>query len=116
MLTKDCKWESSAAHTQHQDETSEQAIQIILRQMRAVMIQAKLSLKLWAEIDQFTIYLTNILPTFTELYSELIENPITSYEAWNEVSYSHLRILRMIRTETIVHKKDSKLKKADKVL
>src|SRR6266487_2790472 len=46
MSTKSCKWELSAAYNQHQDETSEQAIQIILHQMRAVMIQAKLPPKL----------------------------------------------------------------------
>ena len=30
MSTKNCKWESSAAYNQHQDETSEWVIQIIL--------------------------------------------------------------------------------------
>ena len=51
MSTKNCKWESSAAYNQHQDEISEQTIQIILCWMRAVMIQTKLFLKLWAKID-----------------------------------------------------------------
>ncbi len=116
MSTKNCKWELSATYNQHQDETSEWAIQIILCWMRAVMIQTKLSLKLWAEIDQSVIYLTNISSTFTELYSELIENSIISYETWHEVSYSHLKILRIIRTEAVVHKKKLKLKKVEKLL
>ena len=81
MSTKSCKWELSVTYNQHQDGTSKWAIQIILRRMRAVMIQAKLSSKLWTEIDQFIIYLINILPTSTELYSELVENSIMSYEA-----------------------------------
>jgi len=51
MLIKNCKWESSAAYNQYQNETSEWAIQIILCQIKAVMIQTKLSSKLWAEID-----------------------------------------------------------------
>ena len=80
------------------------------------MIQTKLSSKLWAEIDQSVIYLTNISSTFTELYSELVENSIMSYETWHEVSYSHSKILRMIRTEAVVHKKESELKKAEKLL
>ena len=118
MSTKDCKWESSAAYNQHQDETSEQTIQIILYWMRAVMIQTKLSSKLWAEIDQSVIYLINILPTFTELYSELLMNKIalTLYETWHEVSYSHSKILKIIRTKTVIHKKNSELKKAEKLL
>ena len=116
MSIKNCKWESSAAYTQHQDEASEQTIQIILCWMRAVMIQTKLFLKLWAEIDQSVIYLINISSTFIELYSELIENSITSYETWHDISYSHLKILKMIRTKTIVYKKKSELKKTEKFL
>ena len=86
--------------------------------MRTVMIQAKLFSKLWAEIDQSVIYLINILSTFTELYSELLMNKITliSYETWHSISYLHLKILKMIRTEAIVHKKESELKKAEKLL
>ncbi len=80
------------------------------------MIQTMLSSKLWAEIDQSVIYLTNILSTSTELYSELVENSITSYETWHEVSYSHSKILRMIRMKAVVHKEDSELKKAEKLL
>ncbi len=84
--------------------------------MRVMMIQTKLSSKLWAKIDQSVIYLTNILSTFTELYSELIENSITLYETWYEVLYSHLKILRMIKTEAVIHKKEFKLKKVEKLL
>ena len=80
------------------------------------MIQTKLFLKLWAEINQSVIYLTNISSTFTELYSELVENSIISYETWHEVSYSHSKILKMIRTEAVVHKENSELKKAEKLL
>ena len=82
------------------------------------MIQTKLSLKLWAEIDQSVIYLTNILSTFMKLYSELLTNKtvLTSYETWHDISYSHSKILRMIRTEAVVHKKESELKKAEKFL
>ncbi len=80
------------------------------------MIQTKLSLKLWAEIDQSVIYLINISSTFTELYSELVKNSIMSYETWHEVSYSHLKILRMIRMKAVVYKEDSELKKAEKLL
>ena len=46
MSIKNCKWKSSAAYNQHQDETSEWAIQIILCWMKAIMIQTKLFLKL----------------------------------------------------------------------
>ncbi len=84
--------------------------------MRAMMIQIKLSSKLWAEINQFIIYLINISSIFTELYSELVKNSITSYKIWHEVSYSHLKILRTIRTEAVVHKEDSELKKTEKLL
>ena len=76
MSTKDYKWESLAAYNQYQDEISEQTIQIILCQMRAVMIQTKLSSKLWAEIDQSVIYLINISSTFIKLYSELLTDKI----------------------------------------
>ena len=118
MLTKDCKWESSAAYNQHQDETSEQTIQIILHWMRAVMIQTKLSSKLWAKIDQSVIYLINILSIFMKLYSELLTNKtvLTSYEMWHDISYSHSKILKIIETEAVVHKKESELKKAEKLL
>src|SRR6266487_4061453 len=116
MSTKGCKWEPSAAYNQHQDGTSERAIQIILRRMRAVMIQAKLPPKLWAEIGQSVTYLTNISPTSTELYSELVENPITPYEAWHGVPYPHPKILRTIGTEAVVHKEGPELKKAGKLL
>jgi len=118
MSTKDCKWELSVTYNQHQDETSEWAIQIILHWMRAIMIQTKLSLKLWAEIDQSVIYLTNILSTSTKLYSELLINKtaLTSYEAWHGISYSHLKILKMIGMKAVVHKEESELKKAEKLL
>ena len=118
MSTKNCKWESSVTYNQHQDETSEQTIQIILHQIRAVMIQTKLSSKLWAEIDQSVIYLINILSTFTELYSELLMNKIvlTSYETWHDISYSHLKILKMIEMKAVVHKEELELKKAEKLL
>jgi hypothetical protein len=89
---------------------------IILRRMRAVMIQAKLPTKLWAEIGQSVIYLTNISPTSTELYSELVESPLAPYEAWHGIPYPHPRILRMIGTEGIVHKEEPELKKAGKLL
>ena len=103
-------------YIQHQDEISEQTIQIILHWMKVVIIQTKLFSKLWAEINQFVIYFTNISSTFTELYSELVENSITSYETWHEISYSHSKILKMIETETVVHKKEFKLKKVRKFL
>ena len=94
MSTKGCKWEPSAPYNQHQDGTSERAIQIILRRMRAVMIQAKLPSKLWAEIGQSVIYLTNISPTSTELCSELLTDKaaLTPYEAWHGVPYPHPKI------------------------
>ena len=41
---------------------------------------------------------------------------LTSYEIWHDISYSHLKILRMIRTEAVVHKEKLKLKKAEKLL
>ena len=88
--------------------------------MRAVMIQTKLSLKLWAEIDQFVIYLINILLTFMKLYSELLMKMnkimLTSYKTWYDISYSHLKILKIIKTEAVVHKEESELKKAEKLL
>ncbi len=80
------------------------------------MIQTKLFLKLWAEIDQSVIYLTNISLTFTKLYSELIEILIILYETWHEVSYSYSKILRMIEIKAVVHKKESELKKTRKLL
>ena len=120
MLTKNCKWELSTAYNQHQDETFKQTIQIILCWMRAVMIQIKLFSKLWAKIDQFIIYLTNISSTFMKLYSELLmkmnKTVLTSYETWHEVSYSYSKILKMIRIETVIHKKKLELKKAEKFL
>ena len=86
--------------------------------MRAVMIQTKLFLKLWAEIDQSVIYLINISSTFTELYSKLLTDKtvLTSYETWHDISYSHLKILKIIETEAVVHKKKFELKKAEKLL
>ena len=53
-----------------------------------------------------------------KLYSELLtdKTALTSYETWHDISYSHLKILRMIRTEAIVHKEESELKKAEKLL
>ena len=55
-----------------------------------------------------------------KLYSELLiktnKTVLTSYKTWHEVSYSHLKILRMIRTEAIIHKEEFKLKKAEKLL
>ena len=80
------------------------------------MIQAKLPPKLWAEIGQSVTYLTNISPTSTELYSELVENPITPYEAWHGVPYPHPKILRMIGTEAVVHNEGPELKKVGKIL
>ena len=86
--------------------------------MKAVMIQTKLFLKLWAEIDQSVIYLINILSTFTELYSELLINKtaLTSYEMWHKVSYLHSKILKMIEMKAVVHKEESELKKVRKLL
>ena len=82
------------------------------------MIQTKLFLKLWAEINQSVIYLINILSIFMKLYSELLMNKtaLTSYETWYDISYSHSKILKMIETEAVVHKEDSELKKAEKLL
>ena len=86
--------------------------------MRAVIIQIKLSSKLWAEIDQFVIYFINILSTFMKLYSELLtdKTALTSYEMWHDISYSHLKILKMIRMKAVVHKEKSELKKTEKLL
>ena len=55
---------------------------------------------------------------FTELYSELLtdKTALISYEIWHEISYSHSKILKIIRTKTVVHKKKFKLKKAKKLL
>ena len=61
MSTKDCKWESSVTYNQHQNETFKQTIQIILCWIRVIMIQTKLFSKLWTEINQFVIYLINII-------------------------------------------------------
>ena len=41
---------------------------------------------------------------------------LTSYETWHDILYSHLKILKMIEMKTIVHKKESELKKAEKLL
>ncbi len=82
------------------------------------MIQTKLFLKLWAEINQSVIYLINILSTFMKLYSELLTDKtvLTSYKIWYDISYSYLKILRMIRTKVVVYKEESELKKAEKLL
>ena len=55
---------------------------------------------------------------FTELYSELLtdKTALISYEIWHEISYSHSKILKIIRTKTIIYKKESELKKAEKFL
>jgi len=82
------------------------------------MIQTKLFLKLWTKINQSVIYLTNILSTFMKLYSELLTDKtvLILYETWYEVSYLYLKILRMIKMKTVVHKKESELKKVKKFL
>ena len=53
-----------------------------------------------------------------KLYSEFLTDKtvLTSYETWHDISYSHLKILKMIRTEAVIHKKELKLKKAEKLL
>ena len=84
--------------------------------MRAVMIHIKLSSKLWAEIGQSIIYLINILLTSIELYSELVDNPLTSYKVWYGVPYPHLKILKMIGIEAVVHKEGPELKKVGKIV
>ena len=41
---------------------------------------------------------------------------LTSYEMWHDISYSHSKILRMIKIKAVVHKEESELKKAEKLL
>ena len=45
-----------------------------------------------------------------KLYSELLTDKTAL------ISYSHLKILKMIKMKTVVHKKKSELKKAEKLL
>jgi len=53
-----------------------------------------------------------------KLYSELLTDKtvLTLYKIWYDISYLYLKILRMIRTEAIVHKEESELKKTEKLL
>ena len=53
-----------------------------------------------------------------KLYSELLTDKtvLTLYKTWHDISYSHLKILKMIETEAVVYKKESELKKAEKLL
>ena len=39
---------------------------------------------------------------------------LTSYEMWYDISYSHSKILRMIRMKAVVHKKKIWTKKSEK--
>ncbi len=41
---------------------------------------------------------------------------LTSYKMWHDISYLHSKILRIIRTEAVIYKEDSELKKAEKLL
>ena len=52
------------------------------------------------------------------MYSELLMNKIMLilYKTWYEVSYSHSKILRIIETEVVIYKKESELKKAEKLV
>ena len=51
-----------------------------------------------------------------ELHLELVENPLTLYKAWYRVPYPHSKILKIIETEVVVHKKGPELKKIEKIL
>ena len=41
---------------------------------------------------------------------------LTSYEMWYDISYSYLKILKMIRTKAVIYKEEFELKKAEKLL
>ena len=113
------KWEPSAPHTQHQNGVSERGIQTICRRNRAVMIQAKLPKKAWAETMNSVVFLTDISPTSTELFSELIE-PMkkieTPWEAWEGTPYNPQKNIREIGADAYVQMEGPELKKAGKLL
>ena len=110
---------SLVSHTQHQNRVSEHDIQMICRWNRAVIIQTKLLKKIWTETMNNVIFLTNILFTSTELFSEfikLIKKIKTFWKAWKNISYNFQKNIWEIDINVYIQMKNLKLKKADKLL
>jgi Reverse transcriptase (RNA-dependent DNA polymerase) len=115
---KGIKWEPTTTYSPHQDGVSERSIQTILRRARCILIQAKLPKKLWAEAMVTAIFLTNISPTSTELFSELLpskQKALTPHEAWYSTPYATPKALKMIGSDAYVHLEGPELKKAGKI-
>ena len=78
------KWESAAAYTKEQDETSECSIQTIIEWVWFMIIDSSLPHELWKEAFITTINLENMSPTSTELFGCIVGSyPTTSYKAFH---------------------------------
>jgi hypothetical protein len=65
-----------------------------------------------------TTFLTNISPTTTELFLELLpgkRKALTPHEAWYSTPYGTLKALRIIRSDAYVHLEGPELRKAGKM-
>jgi hypothetical protein len=112
------KWEPTTTYSPHQDGVSERSIKTILRRGRCILIEAKLPKKLWAEAMVTSTFLTNISPTSTELFSELLprkQKALTPYEAWYGTPYKTPKALKTIGSDAYVHFEGPKLKQAGKL-
>ena len=84
-----------------------------------VRIQTKLFKKIWIKTINSVIFLTNILLTLTELFSEFIK--LTKkieilWETWENISYNFQKNIQEIDVDVYVQIKDFKLKKVSKLL
>lgn len=112
-------WEPCAPYSQNQNGVVERSIGIILSRVRALMIQASLFEKLWAEAFMISIFLINISPTSTPLYSELIEDGgckvVTPYEAWTGTPFNVQCGICIIGSDIYIHKEGLELDSAGKL-
>ncbi|EDN02358.1 hypothetical protein HCAG_00222 [Histoplasma mississippiense (nom. inval.)] len=103
VLTKHgVKWEPTEPYAPWQDGVSERAIQDVAMKARTMMVQAGLPPEMWAECMLTATLISNITPTSTELYSEIVPegrwSSMTSFEAWDGKPYKRASALRAIGT------------------
>ena len=102
LFQKKTKWESTAAHNQHQNEISECEIQIILYRSRYIIIETNLFKIYWAEELVSSVFLTDISFIFMKLFSEFFtdsdQKSIISYKVWHDQFYSFSKSLKMIKS------------------
>ena len=83
------------------------------------MIEADLPKECWAEAMVSATFLTDIVPTKAEIFSELFENslvkPLTPFEAWHGAPYPVPKLLRTIGSDAYVHKEGPELEKQGKI-